>query len=94
MFEWLDRAKSYPLVLPNGSKIVTCGTADVPLTKGIKSPNYSLYEVTDNGQPCKTELNSTPTIVFEYGYTVQVWQSGWFNGVGESNMGALGGGWG
>jgi hypothetical protein len=69
MFERLDRAESYPLVLPNGSKIVACGTADVPLTKGVKSPDYSLYEVTDSGQPGEAELNSTPTVVFEYGYT-------------------------
>jgi len=41
----------------------------VPLTKGVKSPDYSLYEVTDHGQPGETELNSTPTVVFEYGYT-------------------------
>jgi hypothetical protein len=69
MFECLDRAESYPLVLPNGGKIVTCRTADVPLTKGVKSPDYSLYEVTDHGQPGETELNLTPTIVFVYGYT-------------------------
>jgi hypothetical protein len=69
MFERLDRSESYPLVLPNGSKIVACGTADVPLTKGVKSPYYSLYEVTDHVQPVETELNSTPTVVFEYGYT-------------------------
>lgn len=69
MFERLDRAESYPLVLPNGSEIVACGTADVPLTKGVKSPDYSLYEVTDRGQPGEMELNSTPTVVFEYGYT-------------------------
>ena len=71
MFERLDRAESYPLVLPNSSKIVTCRTADVPLTKGVKSPGYSLYEVTDHGQPGETELNSTPTVVFEYGYTFE-----------------------
>ena len=69
MFERLDRSQSYPLVLLNGSKIVACGTADVPPTKGVKSPDYSLYEVTDHGQPGETELNSTPTVVFEYDYT-------------------------
>ena len=41
----------------------------MPLTKGVKSPDYSLYEVTYRGQPGETELNSIPTVVFKYGYT-------------------------
>lgn len=61
MFERLDRSESYPLVLPNGSEIVACGTADVPLTKGVKSPDYSLYEVTDCGQPGEMELKHPPS---------------------------------
>jgi hypothetical protein len=69
MFHRLDRADSYPLVLYNGSQIVECGTADVPLTRGTKSPDFSLYEVTHHGQPGESELNSTPTVVFEYGYS-------------------------
>lgn len=69
MFHRLDRADSYPLVLYHGSQIVECGTADVPLTQGSKSPDFSLYEITHRGEYGESELNSTPTVVFEYGYS-------------------------
>ena len=69
MFHRLDRADSYPLGLYRGSRIIECGTADVPLTRGTKSPDFSLYEVTHRGEHGEAELNSTPTVVFEYGYS-------------------------
>ena len=55
MFHRLDKADSYPLVLYRGSQIVECGTADVPLTQGTKSCNFSLYEVTHRGEHGKSE---------------------------------------
>jgi hypothetical protein len=69
MFHRLDRADSYPLVLYRGSQIVECGMADVPLTRGTKSSDFSLYEVTHRGEHGKSELNSMPTVVFKYSYS-------------------------
>ena len=69
MFHRLDRADSYPLVLYRGSQIVECGMADVPLTRGTKSSDFSLYEVTHQGEHGKSELNSMPTVVFKYSYS-------------------------
>ena len=69
MFHRLDKADSYPLGLYRGSQIVECGTADVPLTRGTKSPDFSLYEVTHRGEHDESEFNSTPTVIFEYGHS-------------------------
>lgn len=54
------------------SRITQCGTADVALTSGHKSPDFSLYEVkdTDRGKRGADRVNNTtPTVVWEVGYS-------------------------
>lgn len=67
--------RSYPQESYNGSTITQCDTADVPLTRGYKAPDFSLYEVKvtgDDGKDDEIDIhkdNSTPTVVYEYGYS-------------------------
>jgi hypothetical protein len=54
--------------------ISQCGTADVPLTRGRKAPDLSLYEVkpTGTGQGDNKDNdddNSILTVVYEYAYS-------------------------
>lgn len=50
--------------LYNGSRIFPGGSADVILSQGIKSPDYSLYERRKNGV-----VKTKPTIVWEVAYS-------------------------
>lgn len=68
-----SHGQSYPKERYNGSRIAQCGTADVPLTSGHKSPDFSLYEFkeidTDNNVDGIDDDNSIPTVVYEYAYS-------------------------
>jgi len=69
-----SKGQSYPQKPYNGSTISQCGTTDVPLTRGRKAPNLSLYEVkaTGTGQGNNKDNdddNSIPTVIYEYAYS-------------------------
>jgi hypothetical protein len=52
------------------SSIMMGGSADVQFRRGVKSPDFSLYDVKE-GNPDSSEVyeNDVPTIVFEVAYT-------------------------
>jgi hypothetical protein len=52
------------------SSIMMGGSADVQFRRGVKSPDFSLYDVKE-GNPDSSEVyeNAVPTIVFEVAYT-------------------------
>lgn len=68
-----DQGKMLP---SNGSKSIlrVMGSSDIPLEKGIKSPDYSIFEVQGSSGDSSNQKNPPghPTVAFEVGYSQDI----------------------
>lgn len=68
-----DQGKTLP---SNGSKSVlrVMGSSDIPLEKGIKSPDYSIFEVQNSSGDSSSQGDPPghPTVAFEVGYSQDI----------------------